>query len=97
VGALTENLSPIKGRTWQLDRTQTTCGFCACGCQLELNSVAKRKVVKVTTKNEAGVNQGSLCVKGRFGYDFIHHSDRLTKPLVKKSGTFVEVSKEALI
>jgi len=50
-----------------------------CGCQLELNSVAKRKVVKVTTKNEAGVNQGSLCVKGRFGYDFIHHPDRLTK------------------
>jgi formate dehydrogenase alpha subunit len=91
VGALTENLSPIKGRTWQLDRIQTTCGFCGCGCQLELNSVAKRKVVKVTTKNEAGINQGSLCVKGRFGYDFIHHPDRLTKPLVKKSGAFVEV------
>jgi len=94
VGALTENLSPIKGRTWQLDRIQTTCGFCGCGCQLELNSVAKKKVVKVTTKNEAGVNQGSLCVKGRFGYDFIHHPDRLSKPLVKKSGTFVEVSWE---
>jgi formate dehydrogenase alpha subunit len=94
VGALTENLSPIKGRTWQLDRIQTTCGFCGCGCQLELNSVAKKKVVKVTTKNEAGVNQGSLCVKGRFGYDFIHHPDRLTKPLVKRSGTFVEVSWE---
>ena len=94
VGALTENLSPVKGRTWQLDRIQTTCGFCGCGCQLELNSVAKKKVVKVTTKNEAGVNQGSLCVKGRFGYDFIHHPDRLTKPLVKKSGTFVEVSWE---
>jgi len=94
VGALTENLSPIKGRTWQLDRIQTTCGFCGCGCQLELNSVAKRKVVKVTTKNEAGINQGSLCVKGRFGYDFIHHPERLTKPLVKKSETFVEVSWE---
>jgi formate dehydrogenase alpha subunit len=94
VGALTENLSPIKGRTWQLDRIQTTCGFCGCGCQLELNSVAKKKVVKVTTKNEAGVNQGSLCVKGRFGYDFIHHPDRLTKPLVKTSGAFVEVSWE---
>jgi formate dehydrogenase alpha subunit len=94
VGALTENLSPVKGRTWQLDRIQTTCGFCGCGCQLELNSVAKRKVVKVTTQNEAGVNQGNLCVKGRFGYDFIHHPDRLSKPLVKKSGTFIEVSWE---
>jgi formate dehydrogenase alpha subunit len=94
VGALTENLSPIKGRTWQLDRTQTTCTFCACGCQLELNTLADKKVVKVTTKGEAGVNQGSLCVKGRFGFDFIHHPDRLQKPLVKKSGVFVEVSWE---
>lgn len=94
VGALTENLSPIKGRTWQLERTQTTCTFCGCGCQLELNTLADRKVVKVTTKGEAGVNQGSLCVKGRFGYDFIHHPDRLKKPLVKKSGVFVEVSWE---
>ncbi len=94
VGALTENLSPIKGRTWQLDRTQTTCTFCGCGCQLELNTLADRKVVKVTTKGEAGVNQGSLCVRGRFGYDFIHHQDRLQKPLVKRSGVFVEVSWE---
>jgi formate dehydrogenase alpha subunit len=94
VGALTENLSPIKGRTWQLDRTQTTCTFCACGCQLELNTLANRKVVKVTTSGEAGVNQGSLCVKGRFGFDFIHHPDRLQKPLIKKSGVFVEVSWE---
>ena len=91
VGALTENLSPIKGRTWQLERTQTTCTFCGCGCQLELNTLANRKVVKVTTKGEAGVNEGSLCVKGRFGFDFIHHPDRLQKPLVKKSGVFVEV------
>jgi formate dehydrogenase alpha subunit len=94
VGALTENLSPIKGRTWQLDRTQTTCTFCGCGCQLELNTLADRKVVKVTTKGDAGINEGSLCVKGRFGYDFIHHPDRLQKPLVKKSGVFIEVSWE---
>jgi formate dehydrogenase alpha subunit len=94
VGALTENLSPIKGRTWQLDRIQTTCTFCGCGCQLELNTLADRKVVKVTTKGEAGVNQGSLCVKGRFGFDFIHHPDRLQKPLIKKSGVFAEASWE---
>jgi formate dehydrogenase alpha subunit len=94
VGALTENLSPIKGRIWQLGRTQTTCPFCGCGCQLELNSLADRKVVKVTTKREAGVNRGSLCVNGRFGFDFIHHPERLQKPLVKKSGVFVETSWE---
>jgi formate dehydrogenase alpha subunit len=94
VGALTENINPIKGRTWQLDRIQTTCTFCGCGCQLELNTLTDRKVVKVTTKSEAGVNHGSLCVKGRFGFDFIHHPDRLQKPLIKKSGVFVEASWE---
>jgi len=94
VGALTENFSPVKGRTWQLERIQTTCTFCGCGCQLELNALADRKVVKVTTKGEAGVNHGSLCVKGRFGFDFIHHPDRLQKPLVKKSGVFAEASWE---
>jgi formate dehydrogenase alpha subunit len=94
VGALTENLSSIKGRIWQLDRTQTTCTFCACGCQLELNTIADKKVVKVTTKGEAGSNQGSLCVKGRFGFDFIHHPDRLQKPLLKKNGVFIETTWE---
>ena len=92
VGALTENLSKVKGRTWQLDRVQTTCTFCGCGCQLELNTLGKKKLVKITTMGEAGVNRGSLCVKGRFGYDFIHHPDRLQKPLVKKAGAFVETS-----
>jgi formate dehydrogenase (NADP+) alpha subunit len=94
VGALTEDLSPVKGRTWQLDRIQTTCTFCGCGCQLELNALADRKVVKVTTKGEAGVNHGSLCVKGRFGFDFVHHPERLQKPLVRKSGVFAEASWE---
>jgi formate dehydrogenase alpha subunit len=94
VGALTENLSPIKGRTWQLERTLTTCTFCGCGCQIELNTLADRKVVKVTTKEDVGTNEGSLCVKGRFGFDFIHHPDRLQKPLVKKSGVFMEASWE---
>jgi len=92
VGALTENLSPLKGRTWQLTRVQTTCTFCPCGCQLELNSLAGRRVVNITTKAEAGVNQGSLCVKGRFGYDFIHHPERLGKPKIKKSEGLVDTS-----
>lgn len=97
VGALTENLSRVKGRTWQLQRTITTCNFCGCGCQLELNTVKEQRVIKVTTKGEKGINRGSLCVKGRFGFDFIHNKDRLKKPLIKKAGIFVESSwQEAL-
>ena len=50
VGALTENLSRVKGRTWQLSRVQTTCTFCPCGCQVELNTLARKKVVEKNTK-----------------------------------------------
>lgn len=94
VGALTENLSRIKGRVWQLGRVKTTCTFCGCGCQLELNTLAQRRVVKITTHSEPGINRGSLCVKGRFGYDFLHHPDRLKKPLMRNGEGFVEVSWE---
>jgi formate dehydrogenase alpha subunit len=57
---------------------------------LELNTLGKRTIIKVTTDDEAGSNWGSLCVKGRFGYDYVHHRDRLTKPLIRKNGSLVE-------
>ncbi len=94
VGALTENLSPIKGRVWQMERVQTTCTFCGCGCQLDLNVLHGKRIIKVTSRNGVGVNDGSLCVKGRFGYDYIHHPDRLTQPLIREKGTLREASWE---
>ncbi len=94
VGALTENLSRIKGRVWQLGRVQTTCTFCGCGCQLELNTLGQRRVVKVTTQSEPGINLGRLFVKGTFVYDFLHHPDRLKKPLMRNGEGFTEVSWE---
>jgi len=94
VGALTENLNPIKGRIWQIERVQTTCTFCGSGCQLDLNVLHGKRIIKVTSRDGVGVNDGSLCVKGRFGYDYIHHSDRLTHPLVREKETFREASWE---
>jgi predicted molibdopterin-dependent oxidoreductase YjgC len=88
-GALTENLSRIKGRSWTVNRVPTTCTYCGCGCQLELN-VFNDQVVGVTAKNDVGVNQGSLCVKGRFGYEFISSEERLKKPLIRKNGVLQE-------
>jgi len=90
-GALTEDLSRYKGRTWLIERVPTTCTYCGCGCQLELN-VQNNRIMAVTTKNGVGVNQGSLCVKGRFGYEFVNSDERLTTPLIKKNGKFEEVS-----
>ena len=72
-----------------MKKVTTTCTYCGVGCQFDLN-VKKGKVVKVTSNSKAAVNGMALCVKGRYGYDFIHHKDRLTKPLIKKDGKFVE-------
>ncbi|NIO04464.1 MAG: molybdopterin-dependent oxidoreductase, partial [Proteobacteria bacterium] len=94
VGALTENLNPIKGRIWQMARVQTTCTFCSCGCQLDLNILHGQRVIKVTSRDGVGINDGSLCVRGRFGYDYIHHPDRLTHPMIKENGNFREADWE---
>lgn len=90
-GALTDKPSRGKGRAYQFTKVRTTCVYCGVGCQFDLN-VRDGKVVKVTSARDAGINGMALCVKGRYGYEFIHHPDRLTKPLIKKNGTFVEAS-----
>jgi predicted molibdopterin-dependent oxidoreductase YjgC len=90
-GSLTADLTPFRGRPWLVKRVQTTCTYCGCGCQLELN-VQNDRVISVTTRDEVGVNHGSLCVKGRFGYEFINSDERLTTPLIKKDGEFQEAS-----
>jgi predicted molibdopterin-dependent oxidoreductase YjgC len=54
--------------------------------------VQDNRVVKVTGVEEAAPNYGSLCVKGRFGFDFIHSPERLTAPLIKENGEFREAS-----
>jgi len=61
----------------------TTCPYCGVGCNLELH-IKDDYVYKVTSPFEAIVNHGNLCVKGRFGYDFIYNKDRVTTPLIRK-------------
>jgi predicted molibdopterin-dependent oxidoreductase YjgC len=87
-GALTEAGSKFQGRPWRLEKVRTTCVYCGTGCQLDL-CVIDGRVVKVSSDHRHGTpNFGSLCAKGRFGYDFIHHPDRLTKPLIRENGKF---------
>jgi formate dehydrogenase major subunit/formate dehydrogenase alpha subunit len=61
----------------------TTCTYCGVGCQFDLN-VKENQIIRVTSNPDAPVNGMHLCVKGRYGYDFINHPDRLTKPRVRK-------------
>jgi formate dehydrogenase alpha subunit len=74
-----------------LEKVQTTCPYCGVGCQLEL-WVKDGKILRSNGVEDVSPNYGRLCVKGRFGYDFIAHPDRLKKPLIKKDGVFVESS-----
>lgn len=91
VGALTEKKAKGKGRPWELKKVRTTCPYCGVGCQQWLH-VNRGKIVKVTGVDTAAPNKGRLCVKGRFGYDFIYRKGRLTSPLIKENGAFREAS-----
>lgn len=95
-GAITEKMMHGVGRPWELSKVQTTCTYCGVGCNFDLN-VRQGKVVGVTSNPSAPVNGRQLCVKGRFGYGFIHHPDRLTQPLIKKNGKFEEATWEEAV
>ena len=83
VGALMPKMSIGKGRSWQVKKVKTTCSYCGVGCQLELE-VKDNQIIKVNSVWEGPANHGWTCVKGRFGYDYVNHPDRLLKPKVRR-------------
>ena len=58
----------------------TACPYCGVGCQIDLH-LRQEIVYRVAGRFDSPVNRGQLCVKGRFGFDFVHAPDRLTRPL----------------
>jgi formate dehydrogenase alpha subunit len=85
-GALTDRKRKGMGRADSVKKVKTTCTYCGTGCNFYLN-VRDKKVVGVTSDYDAPVNKGNLCIKGRYGYDFIHSTDRIKTPLVKRGGS----------
>ena len=82
-GALTEKEKSYHGSA---SRTvQTICPYCGCGCSISLE-IKNETVVRSLPDEESEVNGGTLCVRGSYGYDFIHSPDRLTTPLVRSDG-----------
>ncbi len=79
-GALTGRMWASKGRQ-KFREVETVCPYCGCGCNLTL-AVKKNEIARIYSKKDT-INQGMLCVKGRFAYDFVHSPDRLTKPLIR--------------
>lgn len=62
----------------------TTCPFCGVGCRLDLH-VSGNQISHVTTPYGDITSKGNLCVKGRFGWDFVYHPDRVLKPLIRET------------
>ncbi|MHC4625639.1 MAG: formate dehydrogenase subunit alpha [Planctomycetota bacterium] len=92
-GALYDRSAKGEGQTKDLVRTRTTCVYCGVGCQIDLNvNPKKNKIVRVTSEVGCIPNDGNLCVKGRFGMDFVGHSERLTTPLIRRNGKLEEAS-----
>jgi formate dehydrogenase alpha subunit len=80
-GALDDRMAMGQGQPDRL--VTTTCPYCGVGCQFDLN-VKHGRIIRVTSNPAAPVNGMALCVKGRYGYGFVHHPDRLTKPKVRE-------------
>jgi predicted molibdopterin-dependent oxidoreductase YjgC len=75
---------------------KTTCPFCGCGCQMQLE-VLDGRLVRTTPVRYAPMNQGKLCIKGLNAHEFVHSPDRLTQPLIRKDGRLQEASWEEAV
>jgi len=90
-GALFEKKAFGLTRGNDVEKVRTTCPYCGVGCQ-QLLHVRDDRIIKVTGVEDGAPSMGRLCVKGRFGYDFIHSGDRLTHPLIRDGDGFRKAS-----
>jgi len=95
-GALSFAGAQGQGRQWELRRVTTICPYCGCGCELEL-SIRGARVVEVRGLPQAEGARGLLCVKGRFGFDFLHQETRLTRPLIRRNGELCPATWEEVL
>lgn len=91
VGALTSMSYRFKARPWDLKSNDSTCNQCSVGCSVDVN-VSQDKVLRYLGVDNDSVNQGWLCDKGRYGFEYIHSENRIVRPHKKIENEFVETS-----
>ena len=96
VGALLPRPFKFKARPWQLKEVDSVCGYCGNGCTVTLG-VKDNEVQTIRFNDKTGVNDGNLCIRGRFGYSYVNSNKRLTKPLIRSNGELKETSWENAI
>jgi NADH-quinone oxidoreductase subunit G len=89
VGALMSKPFRFKSRPWELIKTPSICSLCSVGCNLR-EDVRENKLLRVVGLENPRVNDAWLCDRGQFGYDYVNSPDRLTAPLIRRSGGQLE-------
>jgi NADH-quinone oxidoreductase subunit G len=93
VGALTSGSYRYKTRPWEMNHVSTVCTHCSDGCKVTLGvrqADDGTEIIRADNRDKSGINHDFLCAKGRFGFDFVESSDRLTKPLVRNAAGKLE-------
>lgn len=72
-----------KGREWDLERVKSICGYCGVGCEIEY-ALRDGEIIYAQSTPDAPVNGEFLCSKGRYGWDFVAHPERLTHPMIRR-------------
>jgi NADH-quinone oxidoreductase subunit G len=93
VGALTSGTYRYKTRPWEMQYVSTVCTHCSNGCKTTL-SVRNHEILRSNNRDLSGINKDFLCVKGRFGFDFTRHAERIRQPMVRKGDKLFPVSWE---
>jgi len=89
VGALTSGAYRYKTRPWEMNHVGTVCNHCGDGCKTTLGirrCDTGMEIVRGDNRDKSGINNDFLCIKGRYAFDFAHHKERLTTPLIRKNG-----------
>src|SRR5271169_4346363 len=89
VGALTSGAYRYKTRPWEMHHVCTVCTHCGDGCKTTLGvrrNDTGMEIVRGDNRDKSGINNDFLCIKGRYAFDFAHHAERLTQPLIRKNG-----------
>jgi NADH-quinone oxidoreductase subunit G len=84
VGALTATPYRFRARPWDLEAVESTCPHCSVGCRISVQS-SRNEVLRFTGVDNGPTNQGWLCDKGRFGFEYLNSSDRLGAPLIRNA------------
>jgi NADH-quinone oxidoreductase subunit G len=93
VGALTSGTYRYKTRPWEMKYAPTICTHCSNGCKTTL-SVRNHEIMRSNNRDLSGINKDFLCVKGRFGFDFTKHPERVKQPLLRRGSELYPVSWE---